>query len=75
MQDTFARATHSAKRALDDRVSCIQAYYIVVLFIKIEIYKLNQGPQAVGYVCFTENSSSAVESAFCEKLRRIVVVR
>ena len=26
------------------------AYYIVVLFIKIEIYKLNHGPQAVGYV-------------------------
>ena len=25
MQDTFARATHSAKRARDDRVSCIQA--------------------------------------------------
>ena len=24
MQDTFARATHSAKRARDDRVSCIQ---------------------------------------------------
>ena len=26
------------------------AYYIVVLFIKTEKYKLNQGPQAVGYV-------------------------
>ena len=24
MQDTFARATHSAKRARDDSVSCIQ---------------------------------------------------
>ena len=24
MQDTFARATHSAKRARDYRVSCIQ---------------------------------------------------
>ena len=27
MQDTFARATHQAKRARDDRVSCIQAMY------------------------------------------------
>ena len=26
MQDTFARATHSAKRARDDRVSCIQRF-------------------------------------------------
>ena len=26
MQDTFARATHSAKRARDDRVSCIQIF-------------------------------------------------
>ena len=26
------------------------AYYILVLFIKIEIYKLYKGPQAVGYV-------------------------
>ena len=58
------------------------AYYIVVLFIKIEIYKLNQGPQAVGYVFLLKQrrrvcilSSSAVESAFWEKLRRRVVVR
>ena len=27
MQDTFARATHSAKRARDDRVSCIQIWF------------------------------------------------
>ena len=47
------------------------AYYIVVLFIKIEIYKLNKGQQAVGYVFLLKLrrrvrifSSSAVESAF-----------
>ena len=28
MQDTFARATHSAKRARDDRVSCIQVLHV-----------------------------------------------
>ena len=35
--------------------------YIVVLFIKIFIYKLNQGPQAVGFVFLL---NSAVDSAF-----------
>ena len=29
MQDTFARATHSAKRARDDRVSCIQGLVLL----------------------------------------------
>ena len=35
MQDTFARATHSAKRARDDRVSCIQN---ILLNILLNIY-------------------------------------
>ena len=55
------------------------AYYIVVLFIKIEIYKLNQELQAVGYVFSLKIrrrvrifSTSAVESAYWEKLRRRV---
>ena len=58
-------------------ISVILIYYIheiYVLFIKIEIYKLNQGPQAVGYVFFLKLrrrvrifSSPALESAFEKK--------
>ena len=47
------------------------AYNIVVLFIKLEMYKFNQGPQVVGYVLLLKFrrrvrtfSNSAVESAF-----------
>ena len=35
MQNTFARATHSAKRARDDRVSCIQ---VIGLFNSYQTY-------------------------------------
>ena len=43
MQDTFARATHSAKRARDDRVSCIQlpgGKFKLIMTIKLSIYIL-----------------------------------
>ena len=40
MQDSFARATHSAKRARDERVSCIQR---IVLFCVIQIQPINKG--------------------------------
>ena len=39
MQDTFARATHSAKRARDDRVSCIQVFIIPVYLRTITLSK------------------------------------
>ena len=38
MQDTFARATHSAKRARDDRVSCIQARTRPLVYILVSVY-------------------------------------
>ena len=43
--------------------------YILVLSIKIEVYQLYQGPQAVGYVAVRQSSaveSSAVESSAVE---------
>ena len=58
MQDTFARATHSAKRARDDRVSCIQNNVLRSVYVYMKTNQLHINLNKCAHMYFRPSLNS-----------------